>query len=233
MRVEKRLCLLVLGLSLFFFGCTSMATKQAIQGDYDNTLRLFNKLPHNAKECAPQAYAKTEATLAHVEHEISEQDWRNAKKYIPSADELVRNTKRLVKRKCPPKPATPPPPPPPPPVTEKPSFTLEGITFDFDQATIRPSSEPTLQEAGKLMERFPSIKVRVEGYTDSIGSEVYNQKLSEKRADSVKAYLEQHYKIDPGRIESVGFGESKPIADNKSDEGRKRNRRIKFVITEQ
>ncbi len=230
MRVEKRLCLLVLGLSLFFFGCTSMATKQAIQGDYDNALRLFNKLPGNAKQCAPQEYAKTEAKLAHIDHEISEQHWRSAKKYIPAADELVRDTKRLVKRKCPPKPVAPPPPPP---TEEKPTFILEGITFDFDKATIRSTSEPTLQEAGKVMERFTSVKVRIEGHTDSIGSEDYNQGLSERRAQSVKAYLEQNFKIDPGRIEAVGVGESKPIADNKSDEGRAQNRRIQFVITAQ
>lgn len=230
MRVGKRLCWIVLGLSLFFFGCSSMATKQAIQGDYANALRLFNKLPGNAKECAPEEYAKTEANLAHIEHEISEQHWRSAKKYIPAADEMVRDTKRLVKRKCPPKPVAPPPPPP---SAEKPTFILEGITFDFDQATIRTSSEPTLQEAGKVMERFTSVKVRIEGYTDSVGSETYNQGLSARRAEAVKAYLEQNFKIDPGRIEAVGFGENKPIADNQSDEGRARNRRIEFVISAQ
>ncbi len=232
MRVEKRLCWIVLGLSLFFFGCTSMATREAIRGDYDNALRLFNKLPSNAKECAPQEYAKTEAKLAHIEHEISEQHWRSAKKYIPAADEMVRDTKRLVKRKCPPKPVAPPPPPPPPP-EEKPTFILEGITFDFDKAVIRASSEPTLQEAGKVMERFTSVKVRIEGHTDSIGSEEYNQGLSERRAQAVKDYLEQNFKIDPGRIEAVGFGESKPIADNQSEEGRAQNRRIEFVVTAQ
>jgi len=231
MRVEKRLCLLVLGLSLFFFGCTSMATKQAIQGDYDNSLRLFNKLPSNAKKCAPQEYAKTEATLAHIDHEISEKHWRSARKYLPEADESVRDTKRVAKHKCPPKPVAPPPPPPPP--EEKPTFILEGITFDFDKATIRASSEPTLQEAGKVMERFASVKVRIEGHTDSVGADDYNQGLSERRAQAVKAYLEQNFKIDPGRIEAVGFGESKPIADNKSEEGRAKNRRIEFVITEQ
>jgi OOP family OmpA-OmpF porin len=138
-----------------------------------------------------------------------------------------------VKRKCPPKPATPTPPPPPPPPEAKPTFILEGITFDFDRATIRPSSLPTLQETGKVMQRFKTVKVRIEGYTDSVGSESYNQKLSERRAQAVKDYLEKNFDIAPDRIEAVGLGESHPIADNKTEEGRAENRRIQFVITEQ
>lgn len=229
---DKRLVLLVVGVSLALFGCTSAATRQAIQSDYDNVLRLFNKLPDNAKECAPQDYAKIEATLAHIQEELSEEHLRYARQYMPAADEQVRETAAAVKRRCPEKPKAPPPPPPPPPV-EKPTFILEGITFDFDRATIRPSSEPTLKEAGAILQRFTAVEVRIEGHTDSVGSDDYNQRLSEKRAVSVKDYLVKNFGIDPARIVTGGFGETKPIADNKTEEGRAQNRRIQFVITKQ
>lgn len=223
---KRKYLLLMLGFSLMLFGCTSMATKQAIQGDYDNALRIFNALPGNAKECAPQEYAKAEATLAHIDEELSEKHWWFARRYNAEADQQVRDTASAVKRKCP---ETKPPPPPP----EQTTFILEGITFDFDKATIRPSSEPTLKEAGNVMQKFEAVKVRIEGHTDHIGTDAYNQNLSERRAKAVKGYLVNNYGIDPGRIDTVGFGESKPIADNKTDEGRAQNRRIEFVVTAQ
>jgi len=229
MSVKRIFLLFITGFSLMLFGCTSMATKQAIQGDYDNALRVFHALPANAKECAPQEYAKSEATLSHVEEELSENHWSFARKYIPMADEQVRDTAAAVKRRCPETAKESPPPPP----AEKPAFILEGITFDFNKATIRPSSEPTLKEAGSVMQRFSSVKVRIEGHTDSIGSEKYNQNLSERRANAVKDYLVKNFEIDPSRIETVGFGKSKPLADNKTDEGRAKNRRIEFVVTAQ
>jgi outer membrane protein OmpA-like peptidoglycan-associated protein len=229
MQSRKGIFLLILGLSLVFFGCTSAATRQAIQSDYDNALRVFNKLPANAKDCAPREYAKAEGRLAHIEEELSEKHWSFAKKYIPEADQAIRDTAAAVKRKCPPKPKMAPPPPP----VEKPTFILEGITFDFDKASIRPSSELTLKEAGSVMQRFSAIKVRIEGHTDSIGSETYNQGLSERRAMSVKDYLVTNFGIDSGRIDTVGFGEARPVADNKTEEGRAQNRRIQFVVTAQ
>lgn len=228
---KRSFLLFILGLSLMIFGCTSMAVKQAIQGDYENALRVFHALPANAKECAPQEYAKSEATLAHVEEELSEKHWSFARKYIPMADEQIRDTAAAVKRRCPE--GTKASPPPPPPSEEKPSFILEGITFDFNKATIRPSSESTLKEAGSVMQRFSSVMVRIEGHTDSIGSDQYNQNLSERRANSVKDYLVKNFGIDPSRIETVGFGKSRPIADNKTEEGRAQNRRIEFVVTAQ
>lgn len=228
---SKRLFLLMLGLSLVFFGCTSAATRQAIQSDYENTLGAFNKLPANAKDCAPREYAKAEGRIAHIEEELSEKHWTFAKKYIPEADQAVKDTATAVKRNCPPRVKVVAPPPPPP--VEKPTFVLEGITFDIDKATIRPTSEVTLKEAGSVMQKFSSVKVRIEGHTDSTGSEAYNQGLSERRAKAVKDYLVTNFSIDPGRIGTIGFGEAKPIADNKTREGRAQNRRIQFVVTAQ
>ena len=233
MFVQKRFILVLMLLAFALFGCTSAANRQAIQGDYDNALRIFNSLPPNSKDCAPQEYAKAEATLAHIEEEISEGHFSYAKKYVSHADEQVRDAKSAAKRRCSEKAATPSPPPPPPPPEEKSTFILEGTNFDYKKASISPTSEPTLKEAGSVLKRFTAIKVRIEGHTDNVGSDGYNQKLSERRAASVKDYLVNNFGIDPSRIETVGLGEANPIADNNTDEGRAQNRRIEFVITEQ
>ncbi len=232
MNLQKKWLLVCLGLLLFSVGCASTATREALQGDYDNAMRLFNQLPANAKDCAPQEYAKTEAKLAHIQEEIGEGHWTYVRKYLPEADTLVRDTKATAKRKCPQVAKAAPPPPPPPPV-EKPTFILKGINFDFDKATIRPSSEPTLKEAGSVLKRFNEVEVKIEGYTDTSGPEQYNRVLSERRAKAVKDYLISNFGISPDRIDTVGYGESWPRGDNKTKEGRKQNRRIEFIITKQ
>jgi outer membrane protein OmpA-like peptidoglycan-associated protein len=229
MHSKERLSLVILVFCLLFIGCTSAATKQAIQSDYENARRAFNQLPANSKECAPQEYARAEVRMAHIEEELSEKHWKYAGKYMPEADTAIRQTGAAVKRNCPPTAKMPPPPP----AVEKPSFVLRGITFDFDKATIRSSSEPTLNEAGGVMQRFGALKVRIEGHTDSIGAEAYNQRLSGKRANAVKDYLVNNFEVAPSRIETVGYGEAKPVADNKTKDGRAQNRRIEFVVTAQ
>jgi outer membrane protein OmpA-like peptidoglycan-associated protein len=109
---------------------------------------------------------------------------------------------------------------------------LRGINFDFAKATIRPDSYPILDEAAQNMKEIPELKVQIEGHTDNIGSNEYNQKLSEERANAVRNYLISRHGIQSTRIVAVGFGESRPIADNTTDEGRQLNRRIDFVILE-
>ncbi|MCK5832323.1 OmpA family protein [bacterium] len=109
-------------------------------------------------------------------------------------------------------------------------ITLKGIFFDFNRASIKPESKPALDKAIKIMTDNPGVRVRIEGHTDSVGSDSYNQKLSQKRADSVKVYLVKSGDIDAARIISMGRGELEPIASNENDEGRSLNRRIEFVI---
>lgn len=109
-------------------------------------------------------------------------------------------------------------------------ITLDGIYFDFNKSSIKPESRPTLDRAVKIMKDNPRIRVRIEGHTDSVGSDSYNQQLSQRRADSVKAYLVQDGGIDASRIISSGRGEGEPIASNDTDEGRSMNRRIEFVV---
>jgi outer membrane protein OmpA-like peptidoglycan-associated protein len=109
-------------------------------------------------------------------------------------------------------------------------ITLTGIYFDFNKSTIKPESRPTLDQAIKILRDNPTIRVRIAGHTDSKGSDEYNMKLSQSRADAVKAYLVQNGSVDASRIESVGKGEIEPIATNDTDEGRSLNRRIEFIV---
>ena len=89
----------------------------------------------------------------------------------------------------------------------------------------------TLDVAAEALRACPNIRTEVEGHTDSIGSEVYNQALSQRRADSVADYLVDHG-VSSGRLEAKGFGESNPIADNSTEDGRAQNRRVELKPVE-
>jgi OOP family OmpA-OmpF porin len=103
-----------------------------------------------------------------------------------------------------------------------------GIHFDTGKATIRPESEPVLNELVKLMTAHPDWRFRIEGHTDSTGSKAANQTLSAQRAASVAAWLTAHG-IDQSRLITQGFGDSQPVADNATEEGRAKNRRVELV----
>jgi OOP family OmpA-OmpF porin len=141
----------------------------------------------------------------------------------------------------PPKKEEPKPTPPPkkePPKVEKPKerIVLRGINFDFDKFNIKPEFKPVLDEAANALKSRPDIvEILIEGHTDAMGTDAYNQKLSEKRAESVKKYLISKG-IPPMQLKAVGFGETKPIAPNKlangkdNPEGRAMNRRVEFEV---
>jgi outer membrane protein OmpA-like peptidoglycan-associated protein len=110
------------------------------------------------------------------------------------------------------------------PVTKK--ILLRSINFDFDKADIRPDSEPILDEAIRVIgEQDGDFAVVLEGHTDSIGTMGYNQELSERRAESVRRYMVDHG-VPTEKIRSVGYGETRPVADNSTPEGRAQNRRV-------
>lgn len=119
-------------------------------------------------------------------------------------------------------------------VVEKPSvsaapekWVLIGVNFDFNSAKLRPESYPILIHAIEVLLTHTDLKVEVQGYTDNVGSESYNQKLSEKRATEVMNYLVSHG-VSTDRLTAVGYGEANPVGDNKTAEGRAMNRRIEF-----
>jgi outer membrane protein OmpA-like peptidoglycan-associated protein len=104
-----------------------------------------------------------------------------------------------------------------------------SVLFDFDSATIRPDAERTLYEVSEVVKGYKARPVRVEGHTDSVASDEYNQKLSERRADAVRAWLAAHG-AEKGRLTTRGHGETKPVADNTSVAGRQKNRRVEVII---
>jgi outer membrane protein OmpA-like peptidoglycan-associated protein len=106
---------------------------------------------------------------------------------------------------------------------------IYGIYFDFASARIRDESEPVLKEIAGLMQKNPTWKLRIEGHTDNIGGDAYNLELSNKRAASVKDALVTRYQIAAERLDSAGFGASRPKEANDTLEGRARNRRVELV----
>jgi len=110
------------------------------------------------------------------------------------------------------------------------SFILEGLKFEPDKATMVPGAYTSLEKAGQMMKDYPDIKVVIAGHAADTGRPDFEQTLSSDRANTVRNYLVQTYGIDPNRIRAVGFGTSKPIADNNTKEGRARNRRIEFQV---
>ena len=107
------------------------------------------------------------------------------------------------------------------------------INFDFNSAKIRSDSYSLLDEFGKAFKGgLSSASVIIAGHTDNIGSNQYNQGLSEDRAKAVASYLQSHHAISSERIILKGFGETRPIVSNDTDEGRFKNRRVEFIRVE-
>jgi outer membrane protein OmpA-like peptidoglycan-associated protein len=132
-------------------------------------------------------------------------------------------------------PAPPPPPapvaqaPPPPPPPAKKKIVLRGVNFDFDKATIRKDAAQILDEAASTLKEEGSVAVVVVGHTDSRGTDAYNQRLSERRADAVASYLIKKG-VAASRLSTKGMGESQPVASNDTDEGRAQNRRVELLV---
>jgi outer membrane protein OmpA-like peptidoglycan-associated protein len=108
----------------------------------------------------------------------------------------------------------------------------QQIQFEFNRAVIRPVSFKILDEVVDVLKQNPKITLEVQGHTDNIGGAVYNQGLSQKRAESVKTYLVQHG-IDSSRLTSKGYGLTRPLLPNTSEANRALNRRVQFIRTEE
>lgn len=129
------------------------------------------------------------------------------------------------------------PPPPPAPVVETPQKieaakrfcnkpAVISVLFDTNKADIKPKFDADLNNLGEFLKDFPEAKGEISGHTDNVGGDKFNLKLSQRRAESVKKFIENTFKISPERITTKGYGESKPVASNKTKEGRQLNRRI-------
>jgi len=124
----------------------------------------------------------------------------------------------------------PPPPPPPPPAPPKPVAppVLDTIYFDPAKTNINPAAAKALDRTGMILKENPKFKVEIGGHTDASGDEKANQKISEKRAQSAKKYLQDKFNIPENQLTAKGYGATKPIADNSTQDGRSKNRRVEF-----
>ena len=165
--------------------------------------------------------------------------WRDANWTPATAD--VRCDGALPKAPPPPPPAPAPPPPAPPaplpaaapvvpvaPVSEKVTYAADAF-FDFDKSALKPEGRAKLDDLVSKMGGMNLEVVIAVGHTDSVGTDAYNQKLSIRRSESVKAYL-QTKGIEKNRIYTEGKGEKQPVADNKTSDGRTKNRRVEIEV---
>ncbi|MBS1269870.1 MAG: Outer membrane porin F [Gammaproteobacteria bacterium] len=104
------------------------------------------------------------------------------------------------------------------------------VLFDFDKSIVKSVYEPQFEEIVRVLKESPDITMTIEGHTDWIGTEKYNQGLSERRADAVKQMFVAEHGIEPERIATEGYGEARPVADNATSAGRRRNRRAISVV---
>lgn len=109
--------------------------------------------------------------------------------------------------------------------------TVLDIKFDTNKADIKPQYRDELKKIGEFLKEFPKARGAIEGYTDSVGKKASNMRLSQRRADSVRAYILKNFNIAPERISAKGYGPAKPIADNKTAAGKQQNRRIEANFT--
>lgn len=111
------------------------------------------------------------------------------------------------------------------------SVVLDDVQFELNSSELTPDSSASLDKVASKMNEYPNLRIEVQAYTDSMGKAAYNQSLSEKRANSVRDYL-IGAGIAAGRMEVKGYGETKPIADNSTPEGRAKNRRVELEVIE-
>ncbi len=200
---------------------------------------------------APDQFAETEAAIASAERT---EGAKNCPEKIARANELgqkaaeiywtchtkeamallaeARNLAKEAESCQPPAMVTPPPPPPPPRVTPPPArqpVSFHSGHFEFDKSDLTPEMKAELDRAAKIMQDDPAVVLELQGNTDSVGTDAYNKKLGERRAEVVFDYLKSKG-IDSDRLKKVSFGESRPVASNATSAGRAQNRRVDIVI---
>jgi OOP family OmpA-OmpF porin len=122
--------------------------------------------------------------------------------------------------------------PAPAPKPEPVSIAL-NVEFDTNKANIKPKYDAEIKKVADFMIQYPKTTAVIEGHTDNVGKEAANVKLSQRRADSIKAYLVKKFGIDASRLKAVGFGPNRPIASNDTKEGKQKNRRVTAVFSQE
>lgn len=117
----------------------------------------------------------------------------------------------------------------PEPVLEAVRVELD-VKFDFDKATVREDAYDDIEVLADFMKQYGQTSTTVEGHTDSVGTDAYNQRLSSQRAQAVRDALINRYGVEANRLEAIGYGESRPVADNSTELGRAINRRVEASV---
>jgi outer membrane protein OmpA-like peptidoglycan-associated protein len=107
---------------------------------------------------------------------------------------------------------------------------LSDVLFDTGKYTLKPNTQVALAKVATILSLYPGLKVQIEGYTDSVGSEAYNQTLSENRANAVQTFLVSNG-VPTANVTAKGFGKANPVADNSTAQGRSQNRRVNLVVS--
>ena len=107
---------------------------------------------------------------------------------------------------------------------------MSDVLFDFNKYTLKPDAREKLAKVSGILLAYPGLSLQVEGYTDNIGSDDYNQKLSEERAGVVRDYLVTQG-VAQNNISAAGYGKNSPVADNTTNDGRAQNRRVEMVVS--
>jgi outer membrane protein OmpA-like peptidoglycan-associated protein len=249
------LILLFVG-TMIVSGCT--ASRETVMAYNEAKETFQRATIADAKKCAPCQYGTAEGYLALADHELKyywrelEDLQKSTKTVQDKASEALKLTPCEKPAPPPPTPTPPPPtpppptpppptpppptppaptpPPPPPPPPPKPAEppVLDTIYFDPAKTNINPAAAKALDRNGMILKENPQLKVEIGGHTDESGNAKANEAISEKRAQSAMKYLQDKFNIPENRMTVKGYGATKPIADNATQEGRSKNRRVEF-----
>ena len=226
----KRLFLFVILSSLtFLIGCAGMEfapknVKNACCWYFPTELVEADRAVANAQKSGKDKVCPVEFTEAKLMKDKAYDTYVSCR--TEEAKKMAKEATKMAKALCPAKPK---------PISMMPSdkvidkFTLI-INFDFDKSTIRDKDKGQLKQAIDFVKKYKGHKIKLEGHTDWIGTDQYNQGLSEKRAEATSKYLIGKGSVAAQRISSVGYGELKPVASNKTRDGRAKNRRVEILI---
>jgi len=193
-----------------------LAQQQAEQAQQDAQARQQQEAAQRAQAEAAAAEAQAKAQQAQLAQQQAEQNAQQASQQAEQARERLRAQLNAVLQ------------------TQETArgliMNLSDVLFDFNKCTLKPEAREKLAKVSGILLAYPDLKVQVEGYTDNIGSDQYNQDLSEKRSGSVRDYLVSQ-NVGEGSITAEGFGKNSPIADNSTSSGRAQNRRVELVVS--
>ena len=195
---------------------SQLAAQQAQMAAQQSQLAAEQEAAQRAKADAARAEAEAQAEKARQAQQQAEQAAQQAAQQANDARERLRNQLNQVLQ-----------------TTETARgliVNMSDVLFDFNKYTLKPEAREKLAKVSGILLAYPDLKVQVEGYTDNIGSDEYNQKLSEQRADGVREYLVAQ-SVSDSNVTAKGFGMADPVADNTTNQGRAKNRRVELVVS--